>query len=76
MQKASVTNDVQWILDVLDQSSQEVSATPDIQKGVVMQQQRTASELNLVASGAKNRYGMTARIFGGSMKIFWSLWYD
>ena len=47
-----------------------------IQQGVVMQQQRTASELNLVASGSKNRYGMTARIFGGSMRKFWENWYE
>lgn len=76
IQKQSITQDVDWILNQLDNSAQESTATPDIQQGVVMQQQRTASELNLVASGSKNRYGMTARIFGGSMRKFWENWYE
>ncbi len=76
MIKESISQDVEWILNILDQSAQESTATPDIQQGVMMNQQRTASELNLVASGSKNRYGMTARIFGTSMKLFWANWYN
>jgi hypothetical protein len=76
MEKQRITQDVDWILGVLDKSSQEVTATPDIQQGVVMDEKRTLGELSMVASGSKNRYGKTARIFGRSMRIFWENWYE
>jgi len=76
MTKTSIQSEVNWVLDILDASAQEATATPDIQQGVMMDQQRTASELNLVASGSKNRYGIVARIFGSSLRRFWEIWYN
>lgn len=75
LQTHAVRTEVQWILDILDVASQRATATPEIQQGVQSEEQRTASEINLVASKVDTRYSLSAKIFGWSEKKFWKQWY-
>lgn len=59
----------------LDKQSQEVTALPDIQQGVQMDDQRTASELSILSSASKRRYGRTAKYFGRAFVKMWEIWY-
>lgn len=58
-----------------DVSAQKATATPEIQQGQVTQEQRTATELNIVSTSVKTRFSLSAKIFGWSEKRFWQRWY-
>lgn len=75
VQTAHVTQDVQFILDVLDTASQRATATPEQQQGIPTDQRRTLGELQLVNQGVDARYSLGARIFGWSERRFWQEWY-
>ncbi len=62
-------------LGYIDISAQKASATPELQQGVLSEQQRTLGELNLVASSSKNRYSLALKTFANGEKDFWGLWY-
>src|SRR3990167_8088052 len=76
IQKATAHQYVNLIMDILDQSAQRATATPEIQQGVVSKQDRTLGELNLVSSKVDTRYSMSAKVFGWSEKRFWRQWYS
>lgn len=75
MQKSTVHQSVNMIMDILDMAAQRATATPEIQQGVPSEQQRTLGELNLVSSKVDTRYSMNAKIFGWSDRSFWLQWY-
>jgi len=75
VQRQTVKQEVNWILEVLDTASQRATATPELQQGAMSEQQRTATELNLVAAKVDTRYSLSAKIFGWSEKRFWQQWY-
>jgi len=75
VQRQGVKQEVNWILEVLDTAAQRATATPDMQQGIVSQEKRTATELNLVSSKVDARYSLSAKIFGWSEKRFWGEWY-
>lgn len=64
-----------YILQTLDASAQKATATPEIQQGAMSDQDRTATELNLISSKSSTRYGLTAKVFGWSEKRLWRHWY-
>jgi len=75
MQKDQIKQDVSFILNTLDSSSQKATATPDLQQGNTSADKRTATELNIVNQKVDTRYSLTAKIFGWSEKRFWQQWY-
>lgn len=75
LQKSSMHQSVNVIMDMLDAAAQRATATPEIQQGVPSDTQRTLGELNLVASKVDTRYSMSAKIFGWSEQAFWRQWY-
>lgn len=75
MNKPAVHQQVSWIMDLLDQSSQRALATPEIQQGIVSGQARTLGELELVSAKVDTRYSLAAKIFGWSEAEFWQNWY-
>jgi len=75
VQRQGVKQEVNWILDILDAGAQKATATPDIQQGVTPDEQRTATETNLISSKVDTRYSLAAKIFGWSEKRFWKQWY-
>jgi len=76
MNKPVVHQQVSWIMDLLDQSSQRALATPEIQQGIISKQQRTLGELELVSAKVDTRYSLAAKIFGWSEAEFWMMWYQ
>lgn len=76
LEKQSVASEATWLLNMLDQQSQEVTGIPEIQQGVQMDEQRTASELSILSSASKRRYGRTAKWFARAFRKFWEIWYD
>lgn len=75
VQTAHVTQDVQFILEVLDNAAQRSTATPEQQQGMVNSQNRTLGELQMVSQNVDTRYSLGARIFGWSDRRFWQEWY-
>ena len=75
MNKPVVHQQVSWIMDLLDQSSQRALATPEIQQGIVSKQARTLGELEMVSAKVDTRYSLSAKIFGWSEAEFWQKWY-
>lgn len=75
VQKSSIHQSVNLIMDILDTAAQRATATPEIQQGVPSDMQRTLGELNLVSSKVDTRYSMNAKVFGWSEQAFWRQWY-
>jgi hypothetical protein len=75
MQKSSMHQSVNMIMDILDAAAQRATATPEIQQGVMSGDQRTLGELNLISSKVDTRYSMTAKVFGWSERAYWRQWY-
>ncbi len=76
VERQTVKQEVNWILDILDTAAQKATATPDIQQGANSSEKRTATELNLVSAKVDTRYSLSAKIFGWSEKKFWKQWYQ
>lgn len=62
-------------LGYIDASAQKASATPELQQGVLSEQQRTLGELNLIASSSKTRYSLALKTFASGDRDFWRLYY-
>jgi hypothetical protein len=62
-------------LGYIDVSAQKASASPELQQGVLSEQQRTLGELNLIASSSKTRYSLALKTFAMGDRDFWRLWY-
>lgn len=62
-------------LGYIDASAQKASATPELQQGVLSEQQRTLGELNLIASSSKTRYSLALKTFATGDRDFWRMWY-
>jgi len=75
VQKSTMHQYVNVIMDILDQAAQKATATPEIQQGIQSKQQRTLGELQLVSSKVDTRYSMSAKLFGLSEAEFWLQWY-
>lgn len=76
VQKSTIHQYVNVIMDILDTAAQRATATPEIQQGVPSEQARTLGELNLVSSKVDTRYSMSAKIYGWSERRFWLQWYS
>jgi len=76
VERQTVKQEVQWILELLDTAAQRATATPDIQQGVQSEEKRTATETNLISAKVDTRYSLSAKIFGWSEKRFWKSWYS
>jgi hypothetical protein len=75
LNKPVVHSQVNWIMDLLDQSAQRAVATPELQQGIPSKQQRTLGELELISSKVDTRFSLGVKIFGWSEKEFWKQWY-
>lgn len=73
--KSANLTQLSMMMEQLDTAAQRATATPEMQQGVISTQQRTASELNLVASRVDTRYSKTAKVFAWAEKRFWRHWY-
>jgi len=73
--KSSVHQHVNVVMDVLDQAAQRATATPETQQGVPSDERKTLGEINLVSSKVDTRYSMSAKVFGWSERDFWRQWY-
>lgn len=76
LEKQGVSQEAGWLLNILDQQAQEVTGMPDIQQGVQMDDARTASELSILSSASKRRYGRISRYFAVSFVKFYEIWYE
>lgn len=75
MQKSTVHQYVNLIMDILDTASQRATATPEIQQGIASDDRRTLGELNLVSAKVDTRYSMSAKVYALSDQRFWNLYY-
>ena len=75
IEKPRLTNDSMWLLESLQRQAEDVLSVPEIQRWVQMNEQRTASELSILSSASRRRYGRTAKSFQKAYKKFWEIWY-
>lgn len=75
IQKATVHQYVDNIMNILDASAQRATATPDIKQGAITKQDRTLGELELASEGSDTRFAMSAKIYGWSEADEWRQWY-
>lgn len=75
MQKDTVKQDAQWILETLSANAELATATPDIKQGARPAEGGTATRDALVDKGSDTRYSLSAKVFGWSEKRFWKQWY-
>lgn len=71
-----VTEDVNWVLGLLESSAQKATATPAIAQGLTPDNSRSATEIATQNMGIDKRYSLKAKIFGWSEKALWELWQD
>lgn len=76
VEKHTIHNYTQMILEVLDNSAQKAVAAPELQQGQVQDEQKTLGELKMVSSKVDTRYGLSAKVFGWGEREFWLLWYQ
>lgn len=75
VQKSVVHQYVNVIMDMLDQSVQRATATPEMQQGVPQDDKRTLGELQMMSNNVDTRYSMSAKVYGWSEAKFWQQWY-
>lgn len=71
VQKSTVHQYVNVIMDMLDQSVQRATATPEMQQGVPQDDKRTLGELQMMSANVDTRYSMSAKVYGWSEAKFW-----
>lgn len=76
VQKSTVHQYANLIMEILDTAAQRATATPEIQQGIMSQKQRTLGELELVSSKVDTRYSMSAKLYGLSEANFWRQYYS
>ena len=76
MEKSTLHQYVNVVMDLLDQGAQRALATPEIQSGIQSKDRRTLGELELVSAKVDVRYSMSAKLFGLSEAKFWRQWYS
>ena len=67
---------VNSIMEMLDQSAQIATGSPEMQQGQLSDKSRTLGELNLVQSNVTKRHTLASRIFSWSEWEFWNVWYQ
>ena len=75
VQKPTIHQYVDTILNILDVASQRATATPETKQGVTPRQQRTLGERQIVEARSDTRYSMSAKLYGLSEANFWRQWY-
>ena len=75
IQKPTVHQYVDSILNILDLAAQKATATSEVRQGVTPKSQRTLGERNLVEARSDTRYSMSAKLYGISEGNFWKQWY-
>lgn len=74
--KPTIHQFTQGIMQELETNAQKALATPEIQQGILFQQQRSATEINHAQSGVDTRYGLTAKLFTISDANAAYMWLD
>ena len=75
VQRQGVKSEVSFILDLLDTASQRATGATGQRQGLPSEDERTATESNLIAQGSDARFSLSAKVFGWSEKRFWQQWY-
>jgi hypothetical protein len=76
LQKPTIHQYVDGLMNILDTNAQKALATPDIQQGILFQQKRTATETSEVAANVDTRYSLTASLFSLAEKDAAYMWLD
>lgn len=75
VQKSTMHQTVDVIMNILDMAAQKATATPELQQGMLSSDKRTLGELELASSKVDTRYSMTAKVYGWSEYEFWKQYY-
>lgn len=76
LQKPTIHQFSQGIMQELETNAQKALATPEIQQGIMFQQKRTATEIAEASSNVDTRYSLTASLFGISEHNAAIMWLD
>ncbi|MCK5644868.1 MAG: hypothetical protein KAJ19_28975, partial [Gammaproteobacteria bacterium] len=76
MERQTIKQDTQFILDTLSSGADKSTATPDTKQGARPSEGASATRDALIDQGSNTRYSLSAKIFGWSEKRFWKRWYS
>jgi hypothetical protein len=76
LQKPTIHQFSQGIMQELETNAQKALATPEIQQGILFAQKRTATEIAEQSSNVDSRYSLTASLFSIPEKNAAYMWYD
>jgi hypothetical protein len=76
LQKPTIHQFSQGIMQELETNAQKALATPEIQQGILFQQKRTATEIAEASANVDTRYSLTASIIGMAEAAAAMMWLD
>lgn len=76
LQKPTIHQFSQGIMQELETNAQKALATPEIQQGIMFAQKRSATEIAEASANVDTRYELTARLFGIAESNAAYMWYD
>jgi len=71
----AITQQVNLIMEILKASGEASVAAPELAQGVNPNQDRTATENEIVAAGRGSRVSLSAALWSSSEERFWRQWY-
>jgi hypothetical protein len=76
LQKPTIHQYSQGIMQELEMNAQKALATPEIQQGILFNSKRTATEIAEASANVDTRYSLTASLFGLSEGNAAYMWFD
>jgi len=73
--RENVGRGMQYIFELMDQTAQRATATPETKMGALSNESKTATEIGTLMQTVDTRYSLSAKIFGWSERNFWRQWY-
>ncbi|PIV90872.1 hypothetical protein COW46_00845 [Candidatus Gracilibacteria bacterium CG17_big_fil_post_rev_8_21_14_2_50_48_13] len=75
VQREGLRGEFQWVMNYMDQVSQQATATPAIAQGMTPDKSRSATEIAQQSSGVDRRHTLSAKILGWSETEYYEQWY-
>lgn len=73
--REGLRNEFQWVMNYMDATAQQATATPAVIQGMTPDNSRSATEIATQRMGVDRRYSLSAKILGWSEKQFYEQWY-
>lgn len=73
--REGLRNEFQWVMQYMDATAQQATATPAVLQGMTPDNSRSATEIATQRMGVDRRYSLSAKILGWSERQYYEQWY-